>query len=175
MRKIIAYLATSVDGFIARPDGSVDWLDRPRPRGNYGMGAFIHSIDTVVMGRATYDVGKKLGAPIWSGAKNIILSRTLAPETVKDAIVEKGDVRRLADRWRKEDGRDIWLMGGAKVFGEFLDAGALDELIIHMVPVLIGAGIPLFDPKRRTSPLELVSTKKFSDGVVRLHYATKTA
>ena len=171
MRRIIAYLATSVDGFIARADGSVDWLDRPRPRGNYGMGAFIHSIDTVVMGRATYDVGVKLGAPIWSGAKNIILSRTLAPDAVKDATVEKGDARELADRWRKEEGRDIWLMGGAKVFGEFLDAGALDEMIIHIVPVVIGTGIPLLDAKRRTSPLKLVSTRKFSDGVVRVHYS----
>jgi dihydrofolate reductase len=170
MRKIIAYLATSVDGFIARPDGGVDWLDRPHPPGNYGMAAFVRSIDTVVMGRATYDVGKKLGAPLWTGAKNIILSRTLTSDAVKGAAVESGDVRKLAGKWRNEAGRDIWLMGGAKVFGEFLDAGVLDELIIHVVPVFIGTGIPLLDPKRRTSPLQLVSTKKFSDGVVRLHY-----
>jgi dihydrofolate reductase len=175
MRKIIAYLATSVDGFIARPNGDVDWLDRPRPPGNYGMGAFIRSIDTVVMGRGTYDIGKKLGAPPRLGTKNIILSRSLAPDSVKDAVVEKGDARVLGDRWRKEQGRDIWLMGGAKVFGEFLDAGALDDLIIHVVPVLIGTGIPLLDAKRRTSQLELLSTKKFSDGVVRLHYAPKSA
>ena len=56
MRKIIAYLATSADGFIARPDGDVGWLDRPRPPGNYGMGAFIRSVDTVVMGRTTFDL-----------------------------------------------------------------------------------------------------------------------
>jgi len=62
-------------------------------------------------------------------------------------------------------------MGGAKVFGEFLDAGALDEMIIHIVPVVIGTGIPLLDAKRRTSPLKLMSTRKFSDGVVRVHYS----
>jgi dihydrofolate reductase len=171
MRKIIAYLATSVDGFIARPDGDVAWLDRPRPRGNYGMAEFIRSVDTIVMGRTTYEVGRKLGQAVWPGKRNIILSRTLMPGAVEGAIIESGNVRDLAQRWRAEEGGDIWLMGGAVVFGEFLDADALDELIIHVVPVLIGDGIPLLDPGRRTNELKLKSTKKYSDGVVRLHYS----
>lgn len=175
MRKIIAYLATSADGFIARPDGGVDWLDRPRPPGNYGMGAFLRSVDTVVMGRATYDIGKKFGQGAWPGKRTIVLSRTLPPDSVEGAAVESGDVAELAERLRAEDGRNIWLMGGAVVFGAFLDAGALDELIIHVLPVLIGRGIPLLDPKPRTSELELKSTRKFSDGVVRLHYAVRRA
>ena len=137
------------------------------------MAAFMRSVDTKVMGRATYDVGKKLGPPPKTSSKSIILSRTLAPNSVEGYVVEKGDARSLAARWRKESGKDIWLMGGAKVFGEFLDAGELDELIIHVVPVLIGIGIPLLDAKRRTSQLELMSMKKFSDGVVRLQYATR--
>jgi len=137
------------------------------------MGAFMRSVDTKIMGRATYDVGKKLGPPPRSAGKSIILSRTLAPNSVDGYVVEKGDVRSLASRWREETGKDIWLMGGAQVFGEFLDAGELDELIIHVVPVLIGTGIPLLDAKRRTSQLELVATKKFSDGVVRLQYTVR--
>jgi dihydrofolate reductase len=175
LRKIIAYLATSIDGFIARPDGAVDWLDRPRPRGNYGMSAFLRSVDSLVMGRATYDTGKELGGGVWPGKRNIILSRTLAPDSVKGAIVESGDAADLASRWRSEPGSDIWLMGGAVVFGEFLDAGAIDELIVHIVPVAIGTGIPLFDPKPRTSEMSLLSVKKFTDGVVRLHYAVGVA
>jgi dihydrofolate reductase len=171
LRKIIAYLATSIDGFIARPDGAVDWLDRPRPRGNYGMSAFLRSVDTLVMGRETYEIGLDLGAGIWPGKRNIILSRTLAPGSIKGAIVESGDAADLATGWRSEEGSDIWLMGGAVVFGEFLDAGAMDELIIHVVPVVIGSGIPLFDPKSRLSEMSLLSVKRFTDGVVRLHYA----
>ncbi len=171
MRKIIAYLATSVDGFIARPDGDVAWLDRPRPRGNYSMSEFIRSIDTIVMGRTTYEIGSRLGQAIWPGKKNIILSRTLVSGAIEGAIIESGNVRELAERWRSEEGGNIWLMGGAVVFGEFLDADALDELIIHVVPVLIGEGIPLLDPRRRTDELKLKSTRKFSDGVVRLHYS----
>lgn len=173
MRKIIAYLATSADGFIARPDGDVAWLDRPRPRGNYGMGAFMKSVDTLVMGRATYDVGKKLGPIALPGMKTIILSRSLAPEGENGAVVESGDASDLAARWRAQEGKDIWLMGGAVVFGEFLDAGVLDELIIHVVPVLIGAGIPLLDPKPRTTELKLLSSRKFPDGVVQLRYSVR--
>ncbi|HLE56730.1 MAG TPA: dihydrofolate reductase family protein [Rhodothermia bacterium] len=175
MIKIIAYLATSADGFIARPDGGVDWLDRPRPRGNYGMAAFLRSVDTVVMGRATYDISKKLGQGGWPGKRTIVLSRSLDHGAVNGVVVESGDVGELARRLRAEDGRDVWLMGGAMVFSGFLDAGELDELIIHVVPVLIGTGIPLLEAKSRTSELELKSTQKFSDGVVRLHYVVKRA
>lgn len=171
MRKIIASLAMSVDGFIARPNGDVDWLDRPSPKGHYGMEDFVKSIDMMVMGRSTYEIGKKLGGPLFMFPTTVILSRSLAPDAVPGAVIEKGTPRKLADKWRKQDGKNIWLMGGAEVFGQFLDAGVLDELSIAVVPVLIGAGIPLLNPKRRTHQLKLKSSEKFSDGVVRLEYA----
>jgi len=86
-RKIILYIATSTDGFIARPDGSVDWLDRPRPNGNYGMGAFYRSIDTCVLGRKTYDLSVSFGMRHgYAGKKNYVFSRTL-----KKAAKPQGD------------------------------------------------------------------------------------
>ena len=84
MRKIIAYLATSADGFIARPDGDVAWLDRPRPSDEYGMPAFLRSVDTVVMGRVTWEAGQKLGGAVVEGKRNIILSRTLPFHDLSD-------------------------------------------------------------------------------------------
>jgi len=170
MRKIIAYLATSADGFIARPDGDVAWLDRPRPSDEYGMPAFLRSVDTVVMGRVTWETGQKLGGTVVEGKRNIILSRTLPFHAVPGARVENIEAAELAKRLRAEKGRNVWLMGGADVFGAFLSAGALDEIIIHIVPVLIGTGIPLLDPTARQIELKLKSTRKFADGVVRLHY-----
>ena len=170
MRKIIASLAMSVDGFIARPNGDVDWLERPSPKGFYGMEDFFKTIDMMVMGRGTYEVGKKLGGPLFMFPTSVILSRSLAPDAVPGAVIEKGTPRKLAERWRKQKGKNIWLMGGADVFGQFVDAGVLDELHIALIPVLIGAGIPLLDPKRRTSELKLLSSEKFSDGVVMLKY-----
>jgi dihydrofolate reductase len=171
MRKIIAYLATSADGFIARPDGDVAWLDRPRPPDEYGMPAFLKSVDTVVMGRATWEAGQKLGGAIVEGKRNIVLSRTLPAFAAPGAVVENVEPAELAQRLRSQKGHNVWLMGGADVFGGFLSAGAIDEIVIHVVPVLIGTGIPLLDATPRQVELKLRSTRKFADGVVRIHYA----
>jgi dihydrofolate reductase len=139
------------------------------------MDAFIRSVDTIVMGRTTFDFGRKFGQGVWLGKKTIVLSRTLPIDSIEGVVIETGDVGKLAKRLRAEKGKDVWVMGGAAAFSAFLDAGALDELIIHVVPVLIGTGIPLLDAKARTAQLELKSTRKFSDGVVRLHYTVKRA
>ena len=171
MRKIIAYLATSADGFIARPDGDVAWLDRPRPPDEYGMPAFLKSVDTVVMGRATWEAGQKLGGAIVEGKRNIVLSRTLPAFAAPGAVVENVEPAELAQRLRSQKGHNVWLMGGADVFGGFLSAGAIDEIVIHVVPVLIGTGIPLLDATPRQVELKLRSTRMFADGVVRIHYA----
>lgn len=170
MRKLIAYLATSADGFIARPDGDVAWLDRPRPENDYGMSAFLRSVDTVVMGRLTWEAGQKLGGAVVEGKRNIVLSRTLPSYGCPGATVENVEPAAFAKKLRSEKGRNVWLMGGANVFGSFLTAGALDELIIHVVPVLIGTGISLLDAAPRQTELTLRSTRRFADGVVKLHY-----
>ena len=170
MRKLIAYLATSADGFIARPDGDVAWLDRPRPADDYGMSTFLRTVDTVVMGRMTWEAGQKLGGAAVEGKRNIVLSRTLPSYGCPGATVENVEPAAFAEKLRSEKGRNVWLMGGADVFGSFLDVGALDELIIHVVPVLIGTGITLLDAAPRETELTLKSTRRFADGVVRLHY-----
>jgi dihydrofolate reductase len=171
MRKIIAYLATSADGFIARPNGAVDWLDRKHPPGDYGMPRFYRAVDTVIMGRKTWEIGKRLGQPLYPGKINYVLSRTRRRSSVDGITFLRGPVRRIAAGLRRTPGRDIWLVGGAGLFGAFLDAGQLDQLIIHVVPVLIGTGIPLLSPRHREVPLRLLSSRRFADGVVRLQYS----
>jgi len=179
-RKIIVQVATSVDGFIARPDGSVDWLDRPMPKGGYGMGAFYQSIDTILWGRKTYEVAldfQKKGVPgsaFDTKIKNYVFTRSLpqseAPEGV-DIVNEP--VKAFATRLRKRKGKDIWMMGGGGIIASFLDEGEIDEFKIHVIPTFIGEGIPLIAPRQRTVPLTLISSKKFTDGVVELHYAVR--
>ena len=180
-RKIIVYIATSADGFIARKDGAVDWLDRPRPKGNYEMGQFWKSIDTILMGRKTYDMTVrfvkegKATPDMFAGIKHYAFSRQ-PPKKVLDGFeFVKEPIAEFARRLRAQKGKNIFMMGGAGIIGSFLDAGAIDEFIIHVIPTFIGEGIPLIAPKRRTLPLKLLSTKKFSDGVVRLHYAVSEA
>jgi len=80
-------------------------------------------------------------------------------------------IKAFAKRLRKKKGRDIWMMGGAGIIASFLDEGEIDAFMIHVIPTLIGAGIPLIAPSRRTVPLKLISCTKFPDGVVKLHYA----
>ena len=174
-RKFIVYIATSADGFIARPDGGVEWLDRPRTAGDYGMGAFFDSIDTILFGRKTYDValGFTGGKGVGSGprVKNYVFSRRPPKSPAPDVEFVREPIKRFAKRLRASTGRDVWIMGGAGLIASFLDAGEIDEFIVHVIPTFIGEGIPLVAPRRRHVPLRLLSTKRFSDGVVRLHYA----
>ena len=178
MRKIIVYIATSADGYIARKDGSVDWLDRPRIKGDYGMGKFYKSIDTILLGRKTCDVA--LGFQEQGVAqsafdprlKNYVFTRTLdraQPPSGVEFVNEP--IKKFAKRLRARKGKDIWMMGGAGIIASFLDEREIDEFIIHVIPTFIGEGIPLIAPGHRNVPLKLLSSKTFADGVVRLHYA----
>ncbi len=174
-RKVITYISASADGYIARADGAVDWLDRSRPTGNYGMAAFLRSIDTILWGRKTYDQALGFGGTgmFGAGMRNYVFTHRPAEPAAGVEFVADGPAAFLA-RWRAEPGKDAWMMGGASLIGAFLDAGAIDEFIVHVVPVLIGEGIPLIPPARRTVELRLLSAKRFPDGVVRLHYSAST-
>jgi dihydrofolate reductase len=177
-RKIIVYIAVSADGFIARRDGSVDWLDRPHPKGAYGMGVFYKSIDTILWGRNTYDMAidfQKKGVPgagFDTSVKNYVFTHN-PPRSAAPAGIEfvNGPIKAFATRLRKKKGKDIWMMGGAGIIASFLDAGEIDEFMIHVIPTFIAEGIPLIGPGRRTVPLRLISSMKFKDSVVKLHYA----
>lgn len=171
MRRIIVYVATSADGYIARPDGDVAWLDRPQPPGGYGMSAFYKSVDTVLLGRKTYDLARKLGQGSYPGKTNYVFSRSRGRHRAPNVQFVNEDVGQFARRLRRARGKDIWLVGGAELAAAFLDAGQVDEFIIHVVPILIGEGIPLVSPGRRGVPLALRSSRRYRDGVVRLHYS----
>jgi len=176
-RKIIVYIATSVDGYIARPDGDVDWLNR-RPRTvDYGMREFYSTIDTILWGRKTYDWlldyykkrGKTKGL-FDTKLANYVFSRKPARRAVPGVEFVSEPVEVFAKRLRAESGKHIWMMGGGGLIASFLDAGEIDEFDIHVIPTLIGEGIPLVAPRHRDVPLRLRSSRKYPDGVVRLRY-----
>lgn len=170
MRKIIAYIAVSADGYIARKDGSVDWLERPESAGDYGMAEFYATIDTILWGRKTYDFALEHGGHFDSRVKNYLFSRN-PPRPLADGVEHVEEpLPQFARRLRAEDGKDVWMMGGGQLIASFLDAGEIDELILHVMPVMIGEGIPLLAPRHRTQPLELCSARDYPDGVLRIHY-----
>ncbi|MGC2288727.1 MAG: dihydrofolate reductase family protein [Thermoplasmata archaeon] len=173
-RKIIVWVATSADGFIARPDGSVAWLDRPRPKGDYGMPAFYRSIDTCILGRRTYELSVRLGSPDgYAGKTNYVFSRRWNATASPRVQIVHEDVLAFAKRLRATKGKHIWLVGGGEQIASFLDAGQVDEFILNVIPKPIGAGIPLVAPRHRDLRLKLLASKKFADGQVQLHYAVE--
>jgi dihydrofolate reductase len=174
-RNIIVNIATSADGYIARPDGDIEWLTRrPAPKGFYGMGKFMQSIDTTLFGRKTYEVGLQMGATFDSKGRNYVFSRR-PPKASVPAGVEfvAGGINAFAKRLREQQGKNIWMMGGGEIIASFLDEGAIDEFIISVVPVFIGEGIPLIAHRHRDVPLSLRTVQRFPDGVVQLHYSVQ--
>lgn len=175
-RKIIVSIATSADGYIARPDGDVEWLNR-LPNLDYGMAAFYSTIDTILWGRKTYDwalaYAKKTGnrhSVFDPKVANFVFSRKPPKKAAPSVEFVSEPVKIFARRLRGTPGKHIWMMGGGGLIASFLDAGELDEFDIHVVPTFIGKGIPLVAPRHRDVPLHLRSVKKYSDGSVRLRY-----
>jgi dihydrofolate reductase len=175
-RKIIVYVATSADGYIARLDGDVEWLNR-RPHVDHGMRAFYSTIDTILLGRKTYDWAldywKKKGIKEGRFDKkvaNYVFSRKPPKRAAPGVAFVSEPVKAFARRLRATPGKHIWVMGGGELIASFLDAGEIDEFDVHVIPTFIGEGIPLVAPRHRDVSLRLRSARKYPDGVVRLRY-----
>lgn len=176
-RKIIVYIATSADGYIARPDGDVEWLNRRPHTQDYGMREFYRSIDTILFGRKTYDWAlayqKKTGSKRSVFDKNVtnyVFSHKPPKTFAKGVEFVSEPVKTFAQRLRAIPGKNIWMMGGGEITASFLDAGEIDEFDIHVIPTFIGEGIPLIAPRHRDVPLQLLSVEKYPDSAVRLRY-----
>jgi dihydrofolate reductase len=171
-RKIIVNLATSADGYMARPDGNLDWLTkRPEPEGFYGLPEFERSTDAKILGRKTFDWVVKMGGQFSGDAPHYVFSKQAPPASVPAGIKFVSEpVSAFTERLRSQAGKNIWMMGGGEIIASFLDENAIDEFIIGVVPVFIGEGIPLLAPRHRETPLRVLGVKQFPDGVVQLHY-----
>src|SRR5215216_3024745 len=171
-RNVVVHIATSADGYIARPDGDLEWLtSRPAPKGFYGINAFMRSIDTLLMGRKTYEAGLRMGGKFDSKDRYIVFSRHAPPPDAPSGVeFVNGAISPFVSRLREEPGKNIWLMGGGELIASFLDEHAIDEFVISVVPVFIGDGIPLIARRHRHVPLDLHSVERFDDGLVQLHY-----
>lgn len=169
------YIATSLDSFIARPDGGIDWLEHASAApsdSDYGYQAFMASVDAIVMGRGTFE--KALGFEPWpyTGTRVVALSRTLAelPSRLEGhAELSSQEPAALCAKLEAEGVRHIYVDGG-KTIQSFLRAGLITDLIITTIPVLIGAGLPLFGPLGRDLALEHIETQAFPNGFVQSRY-----
>jgi len=174
MIKTVLYIATSLDGFIARPDGNIDWLTSvPAPEtGDYGYAEFLNSIGTTIMGRRTYDeiIGFDIEWP-YNGIDSYVVTnnrelKIQSPETY--IVTEK--IKELVAEIKRKSKKDIWLIGGGQVITTFINENLLDKMIITVIPKIIGEGIPLFAGKTKETNWKLIDLKSFDTGVVNLTY-----
>ena len=168
MRKIILACGISLDGYIARPDGAVDFLFMPK---DFSMAPFFKTIDVMLMGRKTYDVAMKMGG-LMSGPKmtGYVFSRSLPPGERDGVIFTSESPAALVRKLRRRQGTHIWHMGGGELATDFLGADLVDELHLGVVPVLLGEGIPLFPGGFPQRDFALFSNKTFSKGLIELKY-----
>lgn len=171
------FIATSLDGFIARPDGSLDWLMSPDHAGeDHGYDAFMQGIDAIVMGRGTYEA--VLAFDAWPYDKPVlVLSRTLAATPVPDVLQGKVTFADLtppaAMAHLGQEGAARVYVDGGQIVQAFLREGLVADMIISRIPVLIGAGRSLFGATPRDISLAHVRTTSFPSGLVQSHYAVK--
>lgn len=174
--KCSVFIATSLDGFIARPDGRIDWLDAANaqvpPGEDFGYGAFVATVDAIVMGRQTFESVQAFDPWPYGSLPVIVLSRrqgTLPPrvpatvtwtDTAPTALVAQ-----LADQGKQH----LYIDGGVTI-QRFLAANLIDELIITQIPVLLGMGRPLFGPLPQDLALDLIATRGYACGFVQSHY-----
>ena len=176
MRKISLFFAISLDGYIAKPNNDLSFLKIVEKEGeDYGYAKFTSAIDTLIVGRKTYDyVLKEIGSSHYDNGERDIYVITRTPKPNKGRVTfYTGDIAELVKKLKSENGKDIYCDGGAEVINELLKLDLIDEYIISIIPILLGNGTRLFKDGRPEQLLELISSKSFDTGLMQLHYKRK--
>ncbi len=174
MRKIKLYIATSLDGKIAAPDGSVSWLEsilNPEQT-DYGYQAFYDSIDTTLMGYSTYQAIEGFAGPFpYTDKENFVFTRKPAPPPAEHVTFVQSEIPSFLNALKEKPGKDIWLIGGGKFAGYLIGEQLVDEMMLFVMPILLGEGIPLFEAAFPQTSLVLLDELRYQNGVKMLHYA----
>jgi dihydrofolate reductase len=179
MRKVILGLGISLDGYIARKNGAVDWLSMDW---DYDWTAFFKTIDAVLMGRKSWDKAMEMTpnkkSNPYAGMEAYVFSRTLKETGIEGVEIVSGDLKNFIENLKRKDGKNIWLSGGGELAKSFLDEDLVDEIHLGVTPILLGAGLPLFPELAREIPLRLVTSRackhtKEDNAMLELIYEVK--
>jgi len=178
--KVSVYIATSLDGFIARKNGDLDWLNSGDEQGreDYGYQEFMNSVDVLVMGRKTFEKALTFGEWPYTGRKVVVLSTGAPsiPDSLQDSVaVLSLSPKDLVEHFSSHGPTHLYIDGGITI-QHFIAAGLVDEMIITRIPILIGDGVPLFGPLNEDVKLTHIATRQFDNGYVQSKYRfTKNA
>jgi dihydrofolate reductase len=166
-RSLVLFIATSLDGYIAKPNDDIDWLFTDA---DYGITPFLERIDTIVMGRKSYEVLARFAPWPYAGKRCHVM--TGRPDDFDDDRVTFTSEKpsRLLARLREEPGKDIWLLGGGETVRGFVDTGLVDEMIVSIHPIILGGGAPLIPAGTKETGLTLVDVIRYDSGLVTLTY-----
>jgi dihydrofolate reductase len=169
-RRLILYIAMSLDGYIAKPNDDLSFLSIVQKEGeDYGFNDFVATVDSVIIGRKTYDwVTRQFEFP-HADKEAFVITRTKRPK-IGNIEFYTGDLKELVQRLKSKEGKDIFCDGGAEIVTELLKNNLIDELIISVIPVILGNGTRLFKEGIPEQRLELVSSRSFETGLIQLHY-----
>ena len=170
MRRIRYSVAMSLDGYIAGPKGEANWITMDP---DIDFSGWFNQFDTILVGRRTFEPMAAASRASMPGMKTIVFSRTLRPEDHPGVLIlAEGQIEALA-RLKASSGKDIWLFGGGELFRSLAEAEMVDTVEVSIVPILLGAGIPLAPATSKWINLSLVRHRIYSSGVITLVYAIR--
>jgi dihydrofolate reductase len=177
MSKTLLYIATTLDGKIARKDGSLDWLfalENPNQI-DHGYGQFLSSIGTTIMGKNTYEEILDFGVdwPYIGMNSYVVTTDNDFKSSTPDTFIVSSNLIEFVNEMKKKNEKDIWLIGGGKLIASFLEYDLLDSMILTLIPTTIGEGIPLFPEIEKDITWRLTNVEKFETGIVNLTYERK--
>lgn len=173
MGKVLVYIASSLDGFIARRDDDISWLDKfSGDSVDYGYTEFMKNIGTAIMGARTYEQSLLHPERLLTSVKNYIITRRVL-KTIPgiDTVFWHDSLSDLVATIKKESDLDIFIVGGGQIISRFIDEGLVDEVRQFIVPVILHDGIPLYSQLTREISLDLIDTVKYQTGIVELRYS----
>ncbi|MBN3873122.1 dihydrofolate reductase family protein [Nostoc sp. JL33] len=174
MTKVTLYIAASLDGYIARSDGGIDWLSiLDTEAEDYGYAAFYESIDAIVLGSKTYEIGLSFDQWPYPEKKSFVFTQRHLKSERQDIVFVSDTVKQALANIEAQGLQNIWLVGGGALINSFLQHSLIDEYIISTIPIILGGGIRLFPPFSPEEKLELINSKQYSTGLLQAHYRRK--
>lgn len=171
MTEVTLYISCSTDGFIAKADGNTDFLAvADSTTLDYGYADFLTSVDTLVMGRKTFDQIVKKEAWPYANKKTYVFTHLHLKSTIDNVVFVSGEPDKIFKKIKKEGAQKIWIVGGSKLIDSVMQYNLIDEFIINLVPALLGDGLPLFTPPFPPALLYLKDAKRYSNSVMTLYY-----